>query len=201
MLQTLFLSTLVHNRLYAQKDRPWILVSESDGIRVYQHDSIRTVKEFKASFDLACCIDSVEKHIIDPTSYKLWISSMDEIKLLEQETDTTDFYHMQVSVWPVFTKEGIVKTTLHKANNNKNSIYTLELDTTYTYAFTNEVVKYLYIKWDLHAISQDSTHVNMYYICNIKNYSDWVYDIIDKLYIYTLEDIIADLTSFVTKQD
>jgi hypothetical protein len=183
-----------------QKNAEWKVVSKEGKVSILQKDSIKTKKQFKVEFHLEGNVDTIKRLITDPHSYKEWISNIDEITTIEKQNDSTIYYLIQLSIWPIFTRQGIIKNVLSGQSHSSEYNYTIELDTNYHYQLEYDEARYVKLRWDLKQGTKANTDVTFHYLGYTRDYPDWVFEIIDNILIYSLEEMIENLTDFVENQ-
>ncbi|MCF8372205.1 MAG: hypothetical protein K9H64_11325 [Bacteroidales bacterium] len=171
----------------------WVKISDSNNILLFQKDSTHFIKHFKAEFTLEASLEKVTAYITNTNNYKNWTGSLEDFSLVEKQNDTVGYFHFLLNVRPVYKREGIVKTDLGHSNNGIGFHYTLVIDTLYPYPNEYDKVKYFRLEWQIKPITSKKTEIHFYYVAFSKKHSQWVFSLINQLYIYAFESLVDNL--------
>lgn len=197
MAQIIWISGLIQIfatfQVCGQTCAKWEKISESNNILLFQKDSSHFIKHFKAEFTLNATLEKVKSYITNTNNFRNWAGSLEEFSLIKMENDTVGYFHFLLNVKPIYKREGIVKTDLEHSQNGTGFHYTLVIDTLYPYHNEYEKIKYFRLEWQLKPMTGKKTEIHFYYIAYSKKHSEWVFSLINQLYIYAFESLVDNL--------
>jgi len=180
----------------AQNNNAWVKVSDKNGIAFYQKDTINIVKEFKAEFTVNATYQQVENILLNVDNYKEWVSSLKEINQIKKVNDSLYYHHLIIKVYPFIHRECITNFTIKEEYDGAS--YNLKIDTiAYQHTLQAKRIKYFRAHWKLQKITEKKIKVEFQFNGIADNYYDFVYPLIDRLMLISLQNITGDFIESV----
>lgn len=182
----------------AQTKDAWVKVSEKNGIAFYQKDTINIVKEFKAEFIVSATYQEVENILLNVDNYKEWVSALKEINQVKKVNDSLYYHHLIIKVYPFIHRECITNFTIKEEINGAS--YNLKIDTiAYQNTLQAKRIKYFKAHWKLQEKTANEILVEFQFNGIADNYYDFIYPLIDRLMLISLQNITSDFIETVNK--